>query len=112
MRNILITIFVLVSVSVSAAGYSNWAVPEEVELVNNGLVVKGNFGDSNSCGQSGYVYISQDDINFDRKMSFVLSALHARRDMRFYVSECVAVTFHWSGNVINQNSSNQPVYIR
>jgi len=112
MKNILITIIVLVTGSASAAGYSSWAVPEEIELVNNGLFVKGNFGDSNACGQAGYVYISQDDITFDRKMSFVLSALHAKREMRFWVAECVAVTFHWSGNVINQNLSNQPAYIR
>ena len=112
MKTFIFTVLLVVSGNVVAAGYTSWAIPKSIELVNDGLLVEGDFGDPNSCSKDQYVFIRQDSASFDAKLSIILSALHGQKKMRFYVSSCVNVSFHWSGEVINQNSDKHPVYIK
>ncbi len=39
------------SVDAIAAGYTGWAVPTRIALVNNGVLIAGSYRDVNRCGQ-------------------------------------------------------------
>ncbi|ACA85758.1 hypothetical protein Swoo_1470 [Shewanella woodyi ATCC 51908] len=96
----------------NAGAYSNWAVPTNVELVGGGVLIHGQFGDPNNCGKANFIYVSHSDIRFDSVFSMALAALMGQKELRLYSSSCVGVGFHWPGNVINQNTNGQAVYIR
>lgn len=98
--------------SVLASGYSNWAIPTQVELVQGGVLIAGQFGDPHSCGMPNYIFISQTDVKFNHALTLATSALMAGKEMRFYVSACTSVGFHWAGDIINHTQGGQPIYIR
>ena len=102
----------LISTFTNAGAYSNWAVPTTVELVGGGVLIHGQFGDPNSCGKANFIHVSRTDERYDSVLSLALAALMGQKELRLYSSSCVGVGFHWSGNVINQNSNGQAVYIR
>lgn len=52
----------------------------------------------NSCGQTGYVFYPSTHDDYELVASMVLVALTSQREMRFYINDCVPVSFHWSGN--------------
>ncbi len=108
-----ISICLLLASSVANAGeYSSWAVPTSVELVGGGVLVHGQFGDPNNCGKANFIHVKRTDERYDSVLSMALAALMAKKELRFYSSSCVGVSFHWAGNVINQNKAGQAVYIR
>ncbi len=113
MKKIFLSI-VLVTVGqiVYAGGYSNWAIPTSVELVSDGVLIHGNYGDPNECGKPNFVFIKRSDPSFNSVLSMALSALNAKKEMRFYSGRCVEVSFHWAGQVINENANGWSVYIR
>lgn len=112
MKNILFALLLFVHMDAMAEGYSAWAVPTTVEIVSGGVLIHGAFGDPNGCGEPGYIFISQQNPAYDAALSMALSALHGNREMRFYSSKCTQVSFHWSGQVINENQGHQSIYIR
>lgn len=88
----------------NAAGYTTWSKVTQVEYVNGGLLISGNFDDVNACGKSGYIYIKETPeapIKFQTMTSMVLSAFAAQNKVRFHTKSCGAVSMHWSGDVIN-----------
>jgi hypothetical protein len=95
-----------------AGDYSSWAVPTTVELVNGGVLLHGAFGDPNSCGKADFIFVSQTDSSYDSVLSLALSALMGKREIRLYSSTCTEVSFHWTGEIINQNKNGQSVYVR
>ena len=109
---VIFVLLIVISVTANAGNYSSWAVPTYVEIVSGGVLIHGTFGDPNNCGQSNYIYVSESDSRYDSVLSMSLAALMGKREMRFYSSTCTSVTFHWSGAVINQNTSGQAVYVR
>jgi hypothetical protein len=89
---------------VSAAGYTPYVVPTEVELVNGGILIYGAFGDVNSCSVAGRVFVPSsisEDVR-SKILSLVTTAIVAGRQMRFYSDGCAAVTFHYEGTPINR----------
>lgn len=111
LRTCLLSIVTL-STAVHAGAYSNWAVPTSVELVGRGVLIHGEFGDPNQCGLANLIHVSRTDERYDSVLSMALAALMAQKELRLYSSACVGISFHWSGNVINQNTNGQAVYIR
>ena len=109
---VMFVLLIVTSVTANAGSYSSWAVPTHVEIVSGGVLIHGAFGDPNNCGQPNYIYISESDSRYDSVLSMSLAALMGKREMRLYSSMCTSVKFHWSGVVINQNTSGQAVYIR
>lgn len=101
-----------ISMQAIADGYSNWAVPTEVELVSGGVLIHGAFGDPNPCGKANYIFVSQQSPTFDATLSIAISALHGNREMRLYSNKCIQVSFHWLGEIINENRNGQTVSIR
>jgi hypothetical protein len=90
-----------------AGGYTAWAVPSQLEYVNGGILVSGNFGDINSCGQSGHIFVmpSENDQNwFQSSLSILLTAFAAQKEIKFYTQDCTSVSFHW-GPVENINAA-------
>ena len=103
------------SAPASAAGYTGWAVPSELEYVNGGILVRGAFGDPNGCGTLDYIFVpndAADSKDFQPVMSMILTALTTKRQMRFFSNSCAEVPFHWNGPVISQTRPGQAVYIR
>ena len=107
---VLIAIFIFSPFS-NAGAYSNWAVPTTVELVKNGVLIHGAFGDPNGCGKEGFVFVSQTDSSYDSVLSISLAALMAKKELRIYSSKCTGVGFHWPGEVINEYIGSQAFFI-
>ena len=96
-----------------AAAYTPWAAVSQIERVGNGVLIYGAFGDANSCGEPDVIYYPSTHDDYDVVLSMALTALTADREMRFYVSSCTAISFHWGVNpVINQAHNGQAIYIR
>jgi hypothetical protein len=100
------------SMSAHAGGYTSWAVPSSIELVNGGALVSGNFGDPNSCGRANYVFVNQTSSNYKEVVAMAYMAFAAGKEMMFYSQSCTAVGFHWDGNVINLNHDGHTASVR
>lgn len=113
MKKTITLIIFLLSTNAFSAGYSNWAVPTKVELVNAGVLIHGAFGDPHNCGMSDYIFVDGSNPQIDRIISISMAAFAAKREMRFFSGACTNVAFHW-GNTenINLNRDAQPVYVR
>lgn len=117
MKNVAFFVCLLFLSNVSFAdkpttGYSTWAVPTTVELVGEGVLVHGDFGDPSSCGVPNYIFVSQSDESYESVLSIALAALMGKRELRFFTGRCVEIGLHWSGDVISQNLNGGSVYIR
>ena len=112
MKKVLLVFALFVTANLSAAGYSNWAVPEYIELVSGGVLVRGNFGDPNSCGRTTEFFYPESEPNYDAVLTLALSALATKKEMRFYSSTCHQVPFHHSTENINKPRYGQGIYIR
>ena len=103
----------LLTLEAHSAGYSNWAVPTQVELVSGGLLIFGAFGNPSGCTEKDKFYVPDTDKRFQTIVSISLAALMAQKEMKFYGGKCTdKVSFHWTGLAINENLYNHPVYIR
>lgn len=100
---LVITTLLLTSNSAFSASYSNWAVPTAVEIVSNGVLIHGAYGDPTSCGKGDYIFVSAADSFYNSIFALALSAVMGKREMQFYSNTCTEVGFHWSGKFINQN---------
>ena len=101
----------LASVQAKAGAYTSWGIPEYVERVANGILIKGPFGDPNSCGETDFIYYPATNPDYDVIVGMALTALTAGNEMKFYASGCTTVSWHWGTNpVINESVS--VVYIR
>ncbi len=95
---------------VMAAGYTRWAVPTRIELVNNGVLISGGYRDVNRCGNANLVFYHTGDARYQETLSMAYAALAAGKELRFYVDSCVRVSFH--GQNVNRLRRTGPVYIR
>lgn len=95
-----------------AGGYSQWAVPTELEYVNDGILITGDFGNPNNCAVADKIFIARgnvgNDTTFNSLMSIVLTGFTAKKEVRFRSDNCFNVTFH--GHVVSE--SRTAVYIR
>jgi hypothetical protein len=113
MKNILVISSLVIFANLANAGnYTDWTVPTRVELVSNGVLVHGEFGDPNSCGKPNYIFVSKTNPSYESALSIFLAAFMATKELRIYSGNCTNVNFHWAGEVINENNYGQPVYIR
>jgi hypothetical protein len=113
MKRTLVLIGIALLASLANAGnYSSWAIPTQVELVGNGVLIHGLFGDPNECGKPNYIFVNQDNPAYDSALSIALAALMGQKELRIYASSCTTVSFHWSGEVINENRHGQSFYIK
>ena len=84
-------------VSHAQAGYSNWAIPEQIEYVNDGILVTGNFGNPSNCSDSNYLFISRTATGeepFKVMTSMVLAALTSKREIKMHTTRCFSVSYH------------------
>ena len=96
-----------------ASEYTPWAMITQIERVGDGILIKGAFGDVNSCGEANYVYYPSTHHDYELVASMALTALTAGREIRFHVNTCMAISFHWgSAPVINQATNGQAIFIR
>lgn len=107
----LLTLCLLAPV-VQAAGYTSWAVPTQVEMVNGGALIAGAFGDPNACGVANFIYVPKTNGFFKEIVAMALTAIATGREMSFYSGSCAEVSFHWAGNVINQSLEGQGAFLR
>jgi len=112
MKKVIITILIVITSSnIFAAGYSNPAVPEFVELVSGGVLVKGDFGDPNNCGRSNEFFYLGTEPNFDAVLSILLTALTTKKEIRFYSNTCHQVSFHHATANLNRHRYGQALFI-
>ena len=97
-----------------AGGYSGWFIPEEFELLGNGVLIKSKaIKDVNGCGRSGIIFIGANDPRKEQIQSLFTSAIMAKRRMKVYLGSCTSVPFHFgSGKVINQLLAHHPVFFK
>ena len=93
-----------------AAGYTRWAVPTRIELINNGVLISGGYRDVNRCGNANLVFYHTHDARYQETLSMAYAALAAGKELRFYVDSCVLISFH--GKNVNRLRRTGPVYIR
>ncbi len=93
-----------------AAGFTRWAVPTAIQLVNNGVLIAGSYRDVNRCGNANLVFYHTGDARYQETLSMAYAALAAGKELRFYVDSCVRVSFH--GQNVNRLRRTGPVYIR
>jgi len=98
------------SVDAIAAGFTSWAVPTAIELVNNGVLIAGSYRDVNRCGHADLVFYHNTDARYQETLSMAYAALAAGKELSFYVDRCVWVSFH--NKNVNRLRSHGPVFIR
>lgn len=105
-------LLIALSLPVNAGGYSSWAMPSEIEHVNNGILITGAFGNPDKYADSDKIFISRtntsSDAIFDSLMSIVFTGFAAQKEVRFRAENCFNVTYH--GQVVS--GSRTAVYIR
>lgn len=96
----------------NAGAYSPWAIPTQIEYVNDGILVSGRFGNPNNCSDSDKIFISKnnigDDTAFKSLLSMLLTAFTAKKEVQFRSDYCFNVTFHG----LNVSESRTAIYIR
>lgn len=98
------------SVDAMAAGFTGWAVPTRIALVNNGVLISGSYRDVNRCGNADLVFYHTGDARYQETLSMAYAALAAGRELSFYVDSCVWVSFH--NKNVNRLRGQGPVFIR
>ncbi len=98
------------SVDAIAAGFTSWAVPTAIELVNNGVLISGSYRDVNRCGHADLVFYHNTDARYQETLSMAYAALAAGKELSFYVDRCVWVSFRQ--RYVNRLRSHGPVIIR
>jgi hypothetical protein len=98
------------SVDAIAAGYTGWAVPTRIALVNNGVLISGSYRDVNRCGNADLVFYHTGDARYQETLSMAYAALAAGKELAFYVDSCVWVSFH--NKNVNRLRGQGPVFIR
>ena len=93
-----------------AAGFTSWAVPTRIELVNNGVLIAGSYRDVNRCGNADLVFYHTGDARYQETLSMAYAALAAGKELSFYVDSCVWVSFH--NKNVNRLRGHGPVFIR
>ncbi len=106
----------LASVSANAAGYTDWAIPTQLEYVNGGVLVTGNFGLANSsCTKTNYIFVPDDTSDgkaFKAILSMILTAFASQKEMKFNSNSCKRVTFHWTDDTASQTHTWHAVFVR
>ncbi len=98
------------SVDAIAAGYTRFAVPTQIELVNNGVLIAGSYLDVNRCGHADLVFYHTRDARYQETLSMAYAALAAGKELAFYVDSCIWVSFH--NKNVNRLRGAGPVFIR
>ena len=98
------------SVDAIAAGYTGWAVPTRIALVNNGVLIAGSYRDVNRCGNADLVFYHTGDARYQETLSMAYAALAAGKELSFYVDTCVWVSFRQK--YVNRLRGHGPVTIR
>ena len=98
------------TVDAIAAGYTGWAVPTRIALVNNGVLIAGSYRDVNRCGHADLVFYHTGDARYQETLSMAYAALAAGKELSFYVDSCVWVSFH--NKNVNRLRGHGPVFIR
>jgi len=98
------------SVDAMAAGYTGWAVPTRIALVNNGVLIAGSYRDVNRCGNANLVFYHTGDARYQETLSMAYAALAAGKELSFYVDSCVWISFY--NKNVNRLRGHGPVFIR
>jgi hypothetical protein len=105
-RSLMILALAASPLGAHAGGYTSAAIPTQVEVMGNGVLIRGAFGDVQSCGVTNTVWIPKTNPAYKEIVSMAYTALVAGRALQFYVDVCGQVPAHWAGNVINQSTDN------
>lgn len=97
------------------AGYTTWAVPTQVEFVNNGLLITGTFGNQSGCDKNNLLFVpfdAADEPTRQTILSMVLTAFSSEKELRFFSNSCTAVPSHWAEpTAVNKTHLNR-IYVR
>ncbi len=105
-----IALSTVTSVDALAVGFTRWAVPTAIELVNNGVLIAGTYQDVNRCGDGNLVFYHTRDVRYQETLSMAYAALAAGKELSFYVDSCVWISFH--NKNVNRLRGHGPVTIR
>lgn len=110
MNHALGAVLLLFSSVASAGGYTVYAQPTEIEVVNNGLLIYGSFGNVMSCGYPNAVFYPATHQNYNVVSAMAMTAIVSGKTMKFYVDQCVSLSFH--GINVNQAFNGSAIYFK
>lgn len=110
MRNTLAIVAIFFFQPSIASNYTPFIVPTQVEVVSGGILVYGPFGNENSCSHSDMILYPNSYVDYEVVVSMVLAAITSGREIRFYSSDCVTLSFH--GGTVNRAVNGQAIYFR
>ena len=95
MKYVLIVLALFVCSTSHAAGWSQFAVPTQVDIERgNGLMVYGSFGNAGGCTVSDQVYVQFSHPQYKEVYSAVLAAFTSGKQVQFYVHSCDSVIWY------------------
>lgn len=95
MKKIALICALLLSFDASAGGWTNWAVPTQIDVERGGgFMVYGSFGNPNTCTISDRIYVQISHPQYDEIYSLVLAAIAAQQEIRLYCHTCQPVPWY------------------
>jgi hypothetical protein len=100
----------LFSINTIASDYTGWAVPSQIEIVQSGILIKGDFGNVNECKNSDEIFYGNTDTDYQLAASMVMTAIVAKKEMQFYADRCFDITFH--GKNVNRVRNGSGIFFK
>lgn len=95
MKAIAISFLLIFAISTYAGGWSDWAVPTQIDMERgNGIMVYGEFGNPSDCAITNKFYIQKTHPEYDKIYGVVLAAFSAQKELRAYSHKCGAVGWY------------------
>ena len=90
-----ISLFFVFASTANAGGWTEWAVPSQVDMIRNeGFVMFGDFGNPADCTFSGRVFVPSSHPEYEKLYSMALTAFTAGKQIRLYSHGCQPIGWY------------------
>ena len=111
MKKIVFSILLLqlTCMSASAAGYSNAAIPTQIDVERGeGFAIYGDFGNPGGCTNVNVLFVRSNSPHYKEMYAAALSAFTGRFRLQAYVVNCQTITWYTVApntlNIVDANS--------
>lgn len=99
-----LVIFIAVTSTSHATGWTSQAVPTSIEnMRNNGFVINGTFGNANSCQRTNAIFVPKEHPQYELMYSMATSALMGGKELKAYIHACTLVG--WYSQTLNETNN-------
>ena len=111
MKKLLVVLITMLSISVNAAGWTNTALVEHIEVIrNDGFQINGVFGNPSECTTSDSVFVSITHPQYDQLLSVAMAAFMSGKKLKIYSHQCI--NYGWHGGTYNELASTGSMYLK